>query len=230
MATGRDPAVPTEAPLPEVLRDNLFSGYGAAYGFVLPYGWLSFHPDRAEAYFSELGRLPAAERVEALQRAGVTHLLVHFRDEAQALSQLDGVSPLAMVPGRWNAIALFGVDAPYPRCRLTPADAGPERGQALPITDDLGHAFRVEIPDGAAGRVTCLQPWSSGWEAERAGRPLSTEPVGFQLSALLEGTERGPLSFSHRTPGAEAGRALSLACLLTVIALLAWRRKPADDE
>ena len=218
-ASARDPVVPPEAPLHEVERDNLHSGYAAAYGFPMPYGWMSLHPRGLEEYFAAARRRSPVERVEALRMAGVTHLLVHFRDEAEGLARLPSVRPLGVVRGAWNATSVFEVLSPLPSCRWTPADAPQVQGSPIEVQADLGSSLELVVPGGQRGRVVCLRPWSPGWTAWDGARPLSTEPaLGYQLSVVVAAGPARSVRLEHRTPGLLPGLVLSLLGLLGLLA------------
>ncbi len=231
-----DPISTPEAPLHQILREAMMGGVPAVWGIEVMNSWLVMPPAQLARWYSAILEMPLARQIEGLRLAGVTHLLVHFRDDALELMPLvgRGLEEIYVPEGDWTQVALFAVSDPLPACRWTPI--GQPSAEGLPIVPDQDEGGRwTGRVSAGAGLVVCLRPWDPAWEVRIDGNRVPTQIAnGFQLAAPVP-TGAREISMEYIPAGLNASfrlRSLSLTLLFLGLGLgllRGWGVKPATE-
>jgi hypothetical protein len=129
--------------------------------------------------------MPLARQFRGLRLAGITHIVVHFRDDALELLPLlrDGLLEEVFTPeGDWTQVVLFALTDPLPACRWTPLGMPASDGLPVVPTKDSGGVWEGRVSAGN-GLLVCIRPWDPAWHVEIDGTMVYTQVVnGFQLA------------------------------------------------
>ena len=181
----KDPVTPPDAPLHLVLREALLGGVAAVWGIEIMRDWLVMPPEGLERWYDAILEMPLARQFRGLRLAGITHLVVHFRDDALELLPLvrDGLLEEVFTPeGAWTQVVLFALTDPLPACRWTPLGMPASDGLPVVPTRDSGGVWEGRVSAGN-GLLVCIRPWDPSWHAEIDGNEVDTQIVnGFQLA------------------------------------------------
>lgn len=230
----KDPIAPDEAPLHEVLREALLGGIASVWGIEVMREWLVMAPSGLEKWYEQrVLKLPLARQLEGLRLAGITHIVVHFYDDATELVPLvgRGLEEVYSPEGTWTQMVIFALTDPLPSCRWTPLGQPEHDGLPIVPDEDAGGVWRGRVAAGK-GLIVCLRPWDPAWHAELNGTRVDTQIVNdFQLAIPVPaGAHEVRMEYRPRAMRAarNLGR-LSMAVLLVLIGLSLMRaRKEAS--
>ncbi len=232
----KDPVTSDEAPLHQVLREALMDGIPSAWGIEVMRDWLVMAPSGLEKWYGVLDPMALARQFDGLRLAGVTHIVVHFRDDENELEPLvgNGLDNVLTANGRWTQVRIFPLTDPLPSCRWTPLGVPASDGLPIvPDSDDNG-IWRGRVTAGN-GLVVCLRPWDPAWYVEVDGKPVDTQIAnGFQLAlpvspgaheVIMEYRPRGMWFAGHL-------RTLSAGILFALVglSLIRGRKRGGDGE
>jgi hypothetical protein len=224
-----DPVTPEEAPLHQVLRESLLGGIASVWGIEVMRDWLVMAPSGLDEFYEGVLKKPLARQFDGLRLAGVTHIVVHFRDDALELMPLvgRGLEEVYTPEGTWTQTVIFALTDPLPPCRWTPL--GQPAADGLPIVpdEDAGGIWRGWVT-GGHGLLVCLRPWDPAWHAEIDGKQVETQSVnGFQLAVPVPAGAHD-VRMEYRPRGmtmARHIRSLSAGALLVLVGLSLMRRR-----
>lgn len=179
-----DPVTSPEAPLHLILREALLGGVASVWGIEVMRDWLVMSPSGLEKWYDAVLGMPLARQFNGLRLAGITHIVVHFRDDALELLPLigNGLEEVYSPEGDWTQLVIFALTDPLPSCRWTPQ--GMPTADGLPVVPDTdsGGIWHGRVSAGN-GLLVCLRPWDPAWHVEVDGRSVNTQIVnGFQLA------------------------------------------------
>ncbi len=226
---GSDPVSSPDAPLHLILREALLGGVASVWGIEIMRDWLVMSPSGLEDWYDAVLKMPLARQFNALRLAGVTHIVVHFRDDALELLPLvgKGLEEVYTPEGDWVQVVVFALTDPLPACRWTPL--GTPAADGLPIVpdEDSNGVWRGRV-SGGKGLLVCLRPWDPAWQVEVGGRPVDTQVVnGFQLAAPVPAGAH-EIQMEYRPRGMKLAtqiRSLSGAIVLVLIGLALIRTR-----
>ena len=230
-----DPVTAAEAPLHQILREALLGGVATVWGIEIMRDWLVMSPSKLDEWYEAVLKMPLARQFDGLRLAGITHIVVHFRDDALELLPLvgKGLEEVYTPEGDWVQVVVFALTDPLPACRWTPL--GMPAADGLPVVpeQDSGGIWRGRV-SGGRGLLVCLRPWDPAWHVEVDGEPAHTQIVnGFQLAVPVPAGAHD-VSMQYRPKGmhlARRLRTLSAALFFMVlgVSLLRNRRRDATD-
>ena len=228
----KDPLTSPEAPLHQVLREALLGGIAAVWGIEVMRDWLVMPPSGLERWYESLMELPLARQFYGLRLAGITHIVVHFRDDALELLPLlrDGLLEEVFTPeGAWTQVVLFALTDPLPACRWTPLGMPASNGLPVVPTKDSGGIWEGRVSAGN-GLLVCSRPWDPAWHVEVDGSAVHTQIVnGFQLAVPVPAGAH-EVRMEYRPRGMKMARNLqilssALLFVLLGLGLMSGRRR-----
>jgi hypothetical protein len=228
-----DPVTSPDAPLHLLLREALLGGVASVWGIEVMREWLVMSPSGLEQWYDAVLKMPMARQFNGLRLAGVTHIVVHFRDDALELLPLvgNGLEEVYSPEGDWTQIVIFALTDPLPSCRWTPQ--GMPTADGLPVVPDTDSAgiWHGRVSAGN-GLLVCLRPWDPAWHVEVDGKTANSQIVnGFQLGVPVPAGVH-EVYMEYRPRGLQAARhlrTLSAGALVFLLGLGLLRLRKEQD-
>ncbi|HCP46711.1 MAG TPA: hypothetical protein DIU15_11745, partial [Deltaproteobacteria bacterium] len=234
----KDPVSRRDAPLHHVVREALLGGVGASWNLEVMRDWMVMPPQALEDRFESLEKLPLPQQVDGLRLAGVTHIIVHFRDDALELAPRmgRGLQALSTPEGRWTNVAVFAIEDPLPSCRWTPRSEPAANGLPVSEQTDSNGVWTGRVTSSRPGYLVCVRPFDPAWTAWVGGVKTPVEQVNsYQLAVPIPaGSQEVRLEYQPRGLAMAktitvAGGALSLFAL-GLGGVFRYRREDQVDE
>jgi len=207
-----DPVSRRNAPLHHVVREALLGGVGAVWNLEIMRDWMVMPTQALEDRFTAIEKLPLPQQVDGLRLAGVTHMVVHFRDDALDLSPRigQGLQALPTPEGRWTNVVVFAIENPLPSCRWTPRSNPSSDG--LPVSEevDSNGSWKGRVTSQRPGYLVCIRPFDPAWKAWVSGVKTPVEQVNnYQLAVPIPpGSQE--VRLEYKPPGIALARTITL--------------------